>query len=434
MASESIINDTGALLERASTIREAIRKICDAQHDFAREAENLYFVLCRLQHEVTRDNSPLNRLDDTRRYELKKFSDGCMRNLDESHDFLKRCKDYHDYQTSILQTNNKVPLSDTDQAVLNKIKDDYIYYAFHISQLTVKASMESAGEAKDEIKKASFTLRFAVDTIAARFLATNEVSISTLAAHPRGDFLLWEEVSHALRQEGISDSILKKHRNPILSYIKAIASRTAFERIHEPPLDIGAAQQGPSRTSDHDSQSSKYHDDSEDLSEKLSRKRTRSNEESSRQTRRDSRTEGFQSRPSIPQNPKTGFRFSDPLQVFQNFIEKETQETLLHFLREKPTQPPTMRDEVRKIYQAYSEKYETRCESLLSRRSSLDRKKDVKAYDGLIDEIERQVIYKLDGLQLGDDLALRGLRKKIIDKVKKVLKELEEAKERLELG
>ena len=442
------MDDIRALIGRVSTIRDTIQDICDVQHDIARKAENLYCVLRRLQQEATRDNSPLKDIGDTRLDELKKYSDGCLRNLDEIDNFLTSCKAHHGLQTSILPARDKIPLSDTEREVLSKFREDFIYYALHISHLTVKASMESLGGAKDQIDKASYTLRYAVNTMTARLLAKNELSISTLGASPRGDFTLWEEVFYTLRQEGFSDPFLKEHKSCILAYIKAIERRSAFEHAIDPPIDNRgygtaqweSAQEGRYRKSDYDSQSSnasKYYDDSEDTPGKpLSRKRTRSNEDLSRQTRRAGPTNGFPSQSSTKRDQNPGFRFSDPLKVFQTFKEKEgakfaDEEILANFLDEEPAQPPNVRDHVREIYQLFDDKYERRCESLLS-RSSHGGKKDVKEYLGLIHELENQVLIKLDELHLSEDPRLRGIRKKIIDKVEKVLERLERAKARLE--
>ena len=73
---------------------------------------------------------------------------------------------------------------------------------FHLSHLTVKASMDSLGEVKDGIDNAGYTLRFAVNTVAARLLAENQISISALAGHPRGDVTLWEELHLKLVERG----------------------------------------------------------------------------------------------------------------------------------------------------------------------------------------------------------------------------------------
>ena len=440
------MDEIRALIERVSIIRDTIREICDVQNDFTREADNLYRILRRLQQEIARDNSPLNRNDDTRRDNLKRFSDDCLQKLDESDQFLGRCRGYHDLKAEILQAEGKIPLSDTDREVLRKFQADFIYYAFHISHLTVKASMDCLEEAKDLIDNGSSTLRYTVNVITARLLAGNELSISTLAADPRGDYTLWEEVSYTLRQEGFADSFTKKHRRSILAYIKALERRTAFEHIGEPPVGFGgwgtarweAAQDGPYGKSDYDSQSSRYYDESEDHPGKpLSRKRTRSNEDTSRQTRRDGRVFDFQSQSSAEQDHKPGFRASDPMKVFQDFKEKEgpnflDEEILIDFLNEEPAQPPNVRDKVRDIYRAYDAKYDQDCESLLSPRSSRDQKKDVKAYAGLIHEVEKQVLAELDKLHLGADIPLHGIKKKIINKVVKALEDLEEAKKRFE--
>ena len=441
------MDDIAALIRRTSSIRDTSQKICDVQHDFTREAENLYCVLRRLQQEVTQNNSPLNRMGDTRRVELRTFSKRCLRNLDESDEFLTRCSKYHDLQTSILQTKDKIPLSDTDKKVLNKFREDFHYCAFHISQLTVKASMESIGEAKNQMDEAGYTLRYAVNKLTAQLLANNEDSITKTAAPPKGDVALWDKVFYHLREEGMSDSFLRGYRGSILAYIKAIERRTAFEPTLDPPINIGdcgtaqweAAQEGRYRKSDHDSQSSKCYDESDELSGKpLSRKRTRSNEDTtSRQTRRDSRTNDFQSQPSTTQAQNPGFRFSDPFEVFHTFKERDgakfaEEEMLADFLDEEPAQPPNARDLVREIYQAYDDRYDRRCEALLSRRSSQDRKRDVKEYAGLIHEVENQVLAKLDEVPAGEDAGLRGLKKKIIEKVTKVLEELDQAKVRLE--
>ena len=435
MASESLMDDVQALIRRASNIRDTIQEICDVQLDFTRDAENFHCVLYRLQQELTRDSSPLNRIEDIRRLELKGYCDNCLRNLDEIDHFLTRCKTYHDLQTSILHPKDKIPLSGTDRKILSKLREDFIYYAFHISHLTVKASMESLSEAKELADNAGFMLRYAVNYVTAGLLAKNE--------RPRGD-CLWEDVFYTLRRDGFSDAFLKEHRSSILTYVKAIERKTAFEHIREPPVgnkgcgtaQWEAAQEGRYRKSDYDSQSSNNYDDSEDPWRPLSRKRTRSNEENSRQTRRDNRTDDFQPQSSTKPNSKNGFRFSDPLKVFQAFKEKDAkfsdEEILADFLDEKPAHSPNVRDDVREIYRAYDDKYDQRCESLISKRTSQDRKKDVKEYVGLIDEVERQVLDKLDELHLADDTPLRAIRKKIIDKVKKVLEDLEKAKERLE--
>ena len=438
------MDDIGALIRRVSSIRDTSQKICDVQHDFTREAENLYCVLRRLQQEVTQDNnSPLNRMGDMRRVELRQFSKRCLQNLVKSEDFLTRCITYHELQTSILDTKDKIPLSDTDKEVLSKFREDFKYNAFHISQLTVKASMESIGEAKGQMDKAGFTLRYAINKLTAYLLANNEHSISKTAAPSIGDVALWDKVFYHLREEGMSDDFLRGHRSSILAYIKAIERRTAFEHTLDPPINIGdcgtAQWEAAQGKSDHDSQSSKCYDDSEEHPGKpLSRKRTRSNEDNTpRQTRRDSRTNDFQSQPSTTQAQNPGFRFSDPYKVFQTFKEKDgaefaEEEMLTDFLDEEPAQPPNARDQVREIYQAYDDKYDRRCAALLSRRSSQDRKRDVKEYAGLIHEVETQVLTKLDEVPLGDDKVLRGIRKKIIDKVKKVLEDLDQAKARLE--
>lgn len=106
---------------------------------------------------------------------------------------------------------------------------------------------------------------------------------------------------------------------------------------------------------------------------------------------------------------------------------------LTDFLNEVPFhagEPLSLRDQVRKIYRTFCWTYESQCEALLSETAGHDRN-DIKKYLGLIHDVENQVVLKLDQLHLGEDQELRGIRKKIINKVQLMLDALETAKEEL---
>ena len=163
----------------------------------------------------------------------------------------------------------------------------------------------------------------------------------------------------------------------------------------------------------------------------LSRKRTRSNEDWSR---KNSKTNSFES----SNGPSTyrGLRFSDPVELFQTFEEREgariaDEELLADFLNERPisvTNPTNPRDQIREIYRSFCENYENRCDTLLGQRSGQDNE-DSKEYLGLIHDIEKRVVLELDGIPPGNDDDLRGIRRKIIEKMQRILESLEAAKE-----
>ena len=255
MASDTFNDRLESLIRRAIKTRDAIQEICGLQDDLSHEADNLYCVLLRLQQESSRDNSSFRIPGDPRRVEIKQLSDGCIKHLDETDDFLLRYRAFSDLKKNILESEDEIPFSDSEKAVLNIFRSDFIKYAFHLSLLTVKASMDSLGEIKDQIDNAGFTLRYAVNKVAARLLAENQIGISVLAGHPSGDGTLWDELYYALKDEHISVASLKKYREPILLYIKALARRTAFENTHT-PADSGSG--GPTKSSEGNSKTPGY--------------------------------------------------------------------------------------------------------------------------------------------------------------------------------
>ena len=438
MAFNTAKDELQKLIQHATNTRHIAQAICGLQHDLTHEILNLYRVLRRLQREVYRDESPLLRLGDTRKNELKSYSEGCAKILDDSNDFLTKYRELCDLKKSILQSEIELPFSAADKEVLNKFRSDLIYYVFQLSQITVKASMDSLGEVKDQIDSAGFTLRFALNTIAARILAENQICISALAEHPKGDTTLWEELHQALIDEGLASSFVKEYRKPILAYIKALERRTAFEGIDPPgnsASNSGFYNKDTNKFSRRDSDATCGTGLSKDSQDggmpPLSRKRTRSNEEWSRKT---SKTNSFESSKE-PTTPR-GFRFSDPMKVFQTFMEREgakiaDDEILSDFINEKaaymrvPTDP---RDQLREIYRSFCDDYEHRCETLLAQIPGQDNK-DIKEYSGLINFIDKRVILELDGIDLGDDDDLRAIRRKIIVKMQRILERLEAAKE-----
>ena len=254
MASDTFSDRLESLIRRAIKTRDAIQEFCSVQHDLSREAGNLYIVLRRVQQEASRDNSPFRKPGDSRRDDLIKFSDGCTKLLDENDDFLLQYQALSDFKKSILQSEIEIPFSASDKAVLNNFRSGFIFYAFHLSHLTVKTSMDSLDEVKDQIDDAGYTLRIAVNRIAALLLAENQISISALAGRPSGDGTLWGEVYFLLLKEGFSSSFLKERQKSILLYIKALEGRTAFEHTYM-PADGGSA--GTSKTSEGNSKTPK---------------------------------------------------------------------------------------------------------------------------------------------------------------------------------
>ena len=430
MAFETIRNEVASLIRYTTKTRDVVQATCGLNHDLSREANNLRCILLRLECEIDTDpnESPLVRHGDTRKDNLEYLLEGCTSVLDDMMTYLVRYKAKHDQEQSILASKDRTSFNEAEKAVLHKFHADLIYYAFHLAHLIVKASMDSLGEVKDRIDDAGYSLRFGVNITIARLLANNEISISELMQHPNGDVKLWKELHQELEGEGFAISFLEDHRYPILTYVKAV-ERSSFRIDCELPIppSPGIPQ-----------------DDRYFTKSPLSRKRTRSNEMPSRVARLDSKTNSFDSFTDLDtkkdQQSRKAFRFSDPLEVFQKFMDRDgirlnDEEVLSEFLSEetfsrdgRDTSNP-LRDQAREIYKTFCNKYEKRCDLLLEREGKLDQGgNDLKETLFLIYEIERHVLEKLDLLEPGHDKDLRSIRKKLVDKVQRTLDDLEKAK------
>ena len=453
MASGSLLSRLRSLIQLTAKAQKAIQDTCGEDDDLVLKARKLYWILRRVEREATKNGGPLSRDEDSHSKALARIVDKCINFLNRSESFITHYNALRSQEEIVLGPEGLMSFNDRYADIVQKFRSDFQSFTIQCSKSTVEASLETIGKLREDMYDAGYTLASAVKLVTARLLANNDKSITRPSESSNGDIDLWEKLHYELLNEKISHKDLVQHKDKILQYVKAIERESALEDKLGASVTEGPTPSPSSATKTKGSddtkpaRSTRYSSSTFTRNEGGSRttpskKRRRQNDDEPGET--PSLDESAAGPSSTGKEEKPGFKPSDPLKVFEGFVQQEVFEshdndTLMEFLNEEPMDlaegldgslRPLLRDQVREIYRSLHNGYEVDCRILLS-QSSTHNAKDINNYKALIDMIEKHVLDKLDEFQLGKDEELRSIRKKIIERVHRLLKDLDAAKDRI---
>lgn len=442
MASNNSPSLIRPLVQLAAKTKKTSDAVCGELAEITLKLKNLYGVLRRLQEEANKAGSALNRHGATCREGLTASSDNCKLSLSNCDEFLLAYETLNDQEKRLLASRENTPFSSRQKAIMKLFCSQFSHLGIHLSELLVAASMDSLGRTKERMDGAGQAVRFAVNRFTARLIASNDLSMSALVQSHKYEDTLWAKLYDELLGDGFSGSFLAPYRNVILAYVKALERRNAFDsgadsqhdnkgdfctspepddRDHPKPYGDGEGNQ----TSTYPKNRENHHRGAP------SRKRTRSSGGHSRQIPQETKTETVPS--STDNGAGRGYQFTDPAIVFKKFLEEEEpslqdDEILADFLKEEDdlNQYSNLRNQMRHICSKLCGEYEARLKTLLNQNPTSTAQKN-KEFLSLDFGIEKDVMSELDQPKFGTD-ELRSLRKKIINKAHRMLRELETAK------
>ena len=226
------------------TVQNA-RSSCGAHDSLTREVGSLHIVLKRLETEVSKPNSILNRKGDHRRRELATLARDCKNVLNVLSRILEKYNELSEEKKSLKKLWQKVRFGNGEMQDLGKIRLEVVTYTqaltLFLNLLSVgtlgkmEAYMECHGDDLREIKQS-------LHWVTASMQATSNREGSILTTYTEDDKAVWKDFRRELIKEGFSSRLLDKHQRAIKRYIMELGRRGVLDELQdEPPTNDEAA-------------------------------------------------------------------------------------------------------------------------------------------------------------------------------------------------
>ncbi|KAF8862407.1 hypothetical protein BDZ45DRAFT_570072, partial [Acephala macrosclerotiorum] len=223
------IGDFIALTQIAYDTVQNAHKACGAHANLTREVNSLHIVLNRLQLEVSKPDSLLNRKGDNRRKELATLARDCRRVIGVLSQILEKYNALPDEKRSVTKLWQRVRFGNGEMQDLGKIRGELATYTQAItlflnmlaigSQGKVETYMDTHGKDLQDIKRS-------LNWVTANLQASgSHEEKSILTTYTEDDKLVWKAFRRELIKEGFSSRLLGRHKKVIKNYVLELGDR-----------------------------------------------------------------------------------------------------------------------------------------------------------------------------------------------------------------
>lgn len=220
-------SDIALLVQLAWRTTQGARAACGEYDELTRETSSLHIVLNRLQLEIASSESSIGRRESYRR-ELAAIAAGCQDVLTQLDKILVKYNALSEQERSVRRLWKKIRFGSGVVADVAELRSRVTYYTSALSLLLNLVSVGTMGTVEKKMDEAGGDLRdikAAVNNITAHFLATEHQEGSVLTTYTNDDRDAWRELRRELVKAGFRDSIVRRHMDTILDYVKELGSR-----------------------------------------------------------------------------------------------------------------------------------------------------------------------------------------------------------------
>ncbi|KAL8929036.1 MAG: hypothetical protein Q9208_001479 [Pyrenodesmia sp. 3 TL-2023] len=220
------------------------RNACGEHDELTSQLLTLHTVLRRLEHEISKPESPLNRPGDTSKEDVERIVTGCQKPLSLLNKVVAKYSLLSQEERSLKKLWLQVRFGNGEVVNTRDIRDKI---SSHASALTlylnlvstgsigrIEKQMEDAGGDLKEVKKA-------VNNLTARLAIGPHSEGSVLTSRTDDDKAVWKEFRRSLLKEGFNSSFLKEHRSLIEAYFKELGDRGVLDNPQHSDETIGVA-------------------------------------------------------------------------------------------------------------------------------------------------------------------------------------------------
>ena len=217
--------DVLLLVQLAWTTVQNSRKACGEHAELTCEMISMHINLQRLQQEIAKVESPINRPSDTCRQDLAPIVNGCRRTLDVLNRILEKYNALSDGERSKGKLWKAVRFGNGQLANVQDLRSKLIYYTGNLSLFLNMVSMGSMGIIEKQMCEAGGDLkeiRRAVNEITAHFMTGANKEGSVLTDYADDDKAVWRAFRRELIKEGFSSDVIREHKDTIQAYVKEL--------------------------------------------------------------------------------------------------------------------------------------------------------------------------------------------------------------------
>ena len=219
--------DVVLLVRLAWTTVQNSRKACGEHAELTCEITSLHVNLQRLEREIAKVESPINRPGDTCRQDLAPIVNGCGKTLDVLDRILEKYNSLSDGERSKRKLWKAVRFGNGELANVKDLRLKLIYYTGNLSLFLNMVSMGSMGvvekqlcEAGDDLKD----IRRSINSIAAHLMSDANKEGSVLTDYADDDKAVWRAFRRELVKEGFTSDFIREHKDTIQAYVKELGS------------------------------------------------------------------------------------------------------------------------------------------------------------------------------------------------------------------
>ena len=224
-------SDIASLVKLAYNTTQGARAACGQYDELTHQVSSLHTILKRLDLEVAKPESSINRQESYRR-ELTSIAAGCDEVLTQLDKILVKYNALSEQEKSARRLWKKIRFGSGVVADVAELRSRVTYYTSALSLFLNLISVGTVGAVEKKMDQAGGDLRdikAAVHHITAHFLATERQEGSVLTAYTNDDRDAWRELRRGLVKAGFRDSLVRKHMDTIMAYVKELGDKGVLD-------------------------------------------------------------------------------------------------------------------------------------------------------------------------------------------------------------
>ena len=224
-------SDIASLVKLAYNTTQGARTACGQYDELTHQVSSLHTILKRLHLEVARPESSINRHESYGR-ELKSIATGCDEVLTQLDKILVKYNALSEQERSVRRLWKKIRFGSGVVADVAELRSRVTYYTSALSLFLNLISVGTVGAVEKKINQAGGDLRdikAAVHHITAHVLATERQEGSVLTTYTNDDRDAWRELRRGLVKAGFRDSLVRKHMDTIMAYVKELGDKGVLD-------------------------------------------------------------------------------------------------------------------------------------------------------------------------------------------------------------
>ncbi len=237
------VSDVALLVRLAYKTSQGARAACGQYDELTRETSSLHVILNRLNVEASKPGNPIDK-DKSHGKELGVIASGCKDVLTQLDKVLVKYNALSEQEKSVRRLWKKVKFGNGVVADVAVLRSKVTYYTSCLTLFLNMVSLGSIGAVEEKLDRAGGDLqeiKNAVNHITAHFMATAREEGSVLTAHTNDDRGAWRELRRQLLKGGFRDSLIRKHMDLIMAYVKELGDRGVLDSIStDEPVEGGA--------------------------------------------------------------------------------------------------------------------------------------------------------------------------------------------------